>query len=74
MQCTMFSLSINVNTQYQLFDLLITFVSNVLVFEFESFQEAGEYINEWIRVKKNNPTDFAGDFPSLIEKGIDYRE
>ena len=70
----MFSLWINVNNINQIIDLLITFVYNLLVFEFESFKEAGEYINEWIRVKKNNPTDFAGDFPSLIEKGIDYRE
>ena len=44
-----------------------------LVFELKNFEEATKWIVQWIDELKNNPTGFAQDYPSLIEKGEEYR-
>jgi deoxyribodipyrimidine photolyase len=38
-------------------------------FQFKSYEEAGKFIVQWIKELKHNPTEFAQDFPALIEKG-----
>ncbi len=43
-------------------------------FQFKSYAEAGKFIVQWIKDLKHNPTEFAQDFPALIEKGQEYRE
>ena len=42
-------------------------------FELKNFEEATKWIVHWIDELKNNPTGFAQDYPSLIEKGEEYR-
>ena len=36
---------------------------------FCTFSKAAGFIEDWIRTKKNNPTDFTTDFPALLERG-----
>jgi len=36
--------------------------------------KAASFIEDWIRTKKNNPTDFANDFPAVLERGILIRK
>jgi hypothetical protein len=35
---------------------------------FPSFAKAAGYIEDWIRTKKNNPTDFTNDLPAILER------
>ena len=47
----------------------------ILVFEFETYEEAAKWITEWVRLKKNDPNDFIiYGMPTLVEKGLEYRE
>ena len=41
---------------------------------FGSFIRAASFIEDWIRTKKNNPTDFANDFPAVLNRGILIRK
>ena len=41
---------------------------------FSSFIKAAGFIEEWIRTKKNNPTDFANDFPAILNRGLLIRK
>lgn len=36
--------------------------------------KAASFIEDWIRTKKNNPTDFANDFPAVLDRGILIRK
>lgn len=36
---------------------------------FCSFSKAAGFIEDWIRTKKNNATDFTTDFPAVLERG-----
>ena len=36
--------------------------------------KAASFIEDWIRTKKNNPTDFANDFPAVLNRGILVRK
>jgi hypothetical protein len=40
---------------------------------FGSFAKAAGYIEDWIRSKKNNATDFTNDFPAVLERGVSIR-
>jgi hypothetical protein len=40
---------------------------------FGSFAKAAGYIEDWIRSKKNNATDFTNDFPAVLERGCSVR-
>lgn len=40
---------------------------------FCSFSKAAGFIEDWIRTKKNNATDFTTDFPALLERGKSVR-
>ena len=40
---------------------------------FCSFSKAAGFIEDWIRTKKNNSTDFTNDFPALLERGKNTR-
>jgi hypothetical protein len=47
----------------------------VLAFDtFGTFIRAASFIEDWIRTKKNNPTDFANDFPAVLNRGILIRK
>ena len=37
---------------------------------FSSFIKAAGFIEDWIRTKKNNPTDFSSDFPAVLKRGL----
>lgn len=41
---------------------------------FGSFMKAASFIEDWIRTKKNNPTDFANDFPAILTRGLLIRK
>lgn len=41
---------------------------------FGSFMRAASFIEDWIKQKKNNPTDFANDFPAVLSRGILIRK
>ena len=41
-------------------------------FAFESYSQASEWIIEWFRELKHNPTDFTKEFPALVDAGTDY--
>lgn len=41
---------------------------------FSSFIKAAGFIEDWIRTKKNNPTDFANDFPAILNRGLLIRK
>ncbi len=41
---------------------------------FGSFMKAASFIEDWIRTKKNNPTDFANDFPAVLSRGLLIRK
>lgn len=41
---------------------------------FGSFTKAAGFIEDWIRSKKNNATDFTNDFPAVIERGKQIRK
>jgi len=41
---------------------------------FGSFMKAASFIEDWIRTKKNNPTDFANDFPAVLNRGLLVRK
>jgi len=36
---------------------------------FCSFPKAAGFIEDWIRTKKNNATDFTNDLPAILERG-----
>ena len=36
--------------------------------------KAASFIEDWIRTKKNNPTDFANDFPAVLNRGLLIRK
>ena len=38
--------------------------------QFTTFDRAANHIEDWIRTKKNNPTDFANDFPAILVRGL----
>ena len=40
---------------------------------FGSFAKAAGFIEDWIRSKKNNATDFTNDFPAVLERGVQIR-
>ena len=42
--------------------------------QFGSFNKAAGYIEDWIRTKKHNATDFANDLPAIIERGKSIRQ
>ena len=41
---------------------------------FSTFIKAAGFIEDWIRTKKNNPTDFANDFPAVLIRGLLIRK
>ena len=41
---------------------------------FTTFDKAANYVEDWIRTKKNNPTDFANDFPAILVRGLLIRK
>ena len=41
---------------------------------FTTYEKAANYIEDWIRTKKNNPTDFANDFPAVLTRGLLIRK
>ena len=41
---------------------------------FASYPKAASFIEDWIRTKKNNPTDFANDFPAVLNRGVLIRK
>jgi len=41
---------------------------------FSSYLKAASFIEDWIRTKKNNPTDFANDYPAVINRGLLIRK
>ena len=41
---------------------------------FSTFEKAANWIEDWIRTKKNNPTDFANDFPAVLTRGLLIRK
>ena len=41
---------------------------------FTTFIKAAGFIEDWIRTKKNNPTDFANDFPAVLNRGLLIRK
>ena len=41
---------------------------------FSSFIKAAGFIEDWIRTKKNNPTDFSNDFPAVLKRGLLIRK
>ena len=41
---------------------------------FTTYDKAANYIEDWIRTKKNNPTDFANDFPAILVRGLLIRK
>lgn len=49
----------------------MTFVSQFD--KFTSFEQAAAFIEDWIRVKKHNSTDFTSDFPAVLERGKQIR-
>ena len=40
---------------------------------FVTFNRAASFIEDWIRNKKNNSTDFTNDFPAILERGKTIR-
>lgn len=47
----------------------------VMAFDhFTTFDKAANYMEDWIRTKKNNPTDFANDFPAILVRGLLIRK
>ena len=42
--------------------------------KFASFNKAAGFIEDWIRTKKNNATDFANDFPAVLDRGKQIRK
>ena len=42
--------------------------------KFASFNKASGFIEDWIRTKKHNSTDFTNDFPAIIERGKQLRK
>jgi len=43
-------------------------------FEFKEADEAAAFIADWIRVKKNNATEFTSDWPVILKKGVEFKE
>ena len=41
---------------------------------FTTFIKAASFMEDWIRTKKNNPTEFANDFPAVLNRGILIRK
>lgn len=41
---------------------------------FASYPKAASFIEDWIRTKKNNPTDFSNDFPAVLNRGVLIRK
>ena len=47
----------------------------VIAFDnFTTYIKAAGFIEDWIRTKKNNPTDFANDFPAVLNRGLLIRK
>lgn len=42
--------------------------------KFGSFHRAAGFIEDWIRTKRHNATDYANDFPAVIERGKQIRK
>lgn len=40
---------------------------------FTSYSKAAGFIEDWIRTKKHNATDFATDFPAIVTRGCQLR-
>jgi hypothetical protein len=40
---------------------------------FGSFNKAAGFIEDWIRTKRHNATDFTNDFPAVLERGKTVR-
>jgi len=36
--------------------------------------KASGFVEDWIRTKKNNPTDFSNDFPAVLKRGLLVRK
>ena len=45
-----------------------------LVYQFQSFEEASNFIAVWFKELKHNPTEFTQDLPALLDGACDYRE
>ena len=43
-------------------------------YNFSSFNKAAEFIEDWIRVKKNNPLLFKDDFLAILQRGLLVRK
>lgn len=41
---------------------------------FVTYSKAAGFVEDWIRTKKNNPTDFATDFPAVVNRGVLVRK
>jgi hypothetical protein len=41
--------------------------------KFASFHKAAGYIEDWIRTKRHNATDFTNDYPAVLERGKQIR-
>lgn len=42
--------------------------------KFGSFHRAAGFIEDWIRTKRHNATDYANDFPAVVERGKQIRK
>jgi hypothetical protein len=40
---------------------------------FSTFKRAANYIEDWIRAKRHNATDFAADLPAILSRGLIIR-
>jgi hypothetical protein len=40
---------------------------------FGTFNKAAGYIEDWIRTKKHNATDFTNDYPAVLQRGKSIR-
>jgi hypothetical protein len=43
-------------------------------FEFISFEQAADFIYDWIKVKKHNATEFTQDYPALIGSALEFKK
>lgn len=42
--------------------------------QFTSFNKAAGFVEDWIRNKKNNATEFTNDLPAILERGKAVRK
>jgi hypothetical protein len=42
--------------------------------KFSSYPRAAGFIEDWIRTKRHNATDYTNDFPAVVERGKQIRK